>query len=60
MKDELCFEVTNTTYFDYMQFCKLMNVNHSDRRNKVTFFDYILHNKLIKDTKLNTIVLKGD
>lgn len=58
--DRQCFKITNTTHSDYLQFCKIMGLNQSDYTNLSVFFDYVLHNKIIKDLKTNSIIVKGE
>lgn len=55
-----CYEITGTTYADYLQFCKLMSVNQSDKESKTLFFKMILENRLIKDTTVNSLIIKGE
>lgn len=55
-----CFEVTNTTKEDYLQFCKSMGINYSAPSSKKLFFSYLLDNKIVKDSKTGAIIIKGE
>lgn len=57
---EKCFEITNTTKSDYLQFCKMLNLNQSDIKSRTIFFKSVLSNKVLKDTSTNSIIIKGD
>lgn len=59
-KKEQCYEITGTTHSDYLQFCKMMNINQSDKSSKELFFKMILENKIIIDTEIDGIIIKGE